>query len=161
MFRYQFHQSGSNIPLTSRIFQYCSHFFQKEPDISLPRPEVRLLSCIFEYFVLLYPCLYDRQAGKTVWGKGIRLAVIKFIATLIIALCTFSTETENTMATQIPTTQTSNTLVSTTADRPSAYLKDIYSIKSFKLICPSTFAAASFSCTILFCLYSLYFFLYS
>ena len=108
------------------IFHTLLSFFQKEPDISLPRPEVRLLSCIFEYFVLIYPCLYDKQAGKTVWGKGIRLAVIKFIATLIIALCTFSTEMENTMATQIPTTQTSNTLVSTTADRPSTYPKDFY-----------------------------------
>ena len=60
--------------------------------------------------------------------KGIRLAVIKFIATLIIALCTFSTEMENAMAKQIPTTQTSNTLVSTTADRPSNYPKDFYFI---------------------------------
>jgi hypothetical protein len=60
----------------------------------------------------------------TTWGKGFRLAVIKLIATLTIAFCTFGTEKEDTMTNQVPTIQTSNTMVSTTADRPPAYRKD-------------------------------------
>nr|DAS85564.1 MAG TPA: hypothetical protein [Caudoviricetes sp.] len=53
------------------------------------------------------------------------MAVIKLIATLTIASCTFCTEMEDTMANQLPTTQTSNTMVSTTAGRPPAYSKDL------------------------------------
>lgn len=82
---------------------------------------------IFHHIGLLCNCLYDKQAGKTVWAKGFRLAVIKLIATLTIASCTFCTEMEDTMTNQIPTTQTSNTMVSTTADRPPAYRKDFIS----------------------------------
>lgn len=56
-----------------------------------------------------------------VQAKGIRLAVIKFIATIIVSLCTLCTELEAPMTYIIDSTPTTvTTEVSNTAGRPSA-----------------------------------------
>ena len=61
-----------------------------------------------------------RGMGEHSGGKKIRLAVIKFIATIIISLCTLSTETEVNMTNTIfISNSTEANTVDTSANHPS------------------------------------------
>ncbi len=52
--------------------------------------------------------------------KGVRLAVIKFIATIVLAICALCTEMEAPMVQMTDSTNTVTTEVSDTAGRPSS-----------------------------------------